>query len=99
AFHRPINCMIFTLRIKLLVSVALLFSIGTSAQSLKGRLVDLNSNRPLRRASVSLIALNDSTQKFNTISDSSGRFEFRSLYPDSFALKITFVGYDDFKQI
>jgi hypothetical protein len=99
AFHRPINCMSFTRRIKLLVAVGLLLiSIGTGAQSLKGRLVDLNSNRPLRRASVSLRGLTDSTQKFNTISDSSGRFEFKNLYPDSFVLKITFVGYDDFKQ-
>jgi hypothetical protein len=99
AFHRPINRMIFTIRTKLLVAVLLLFSIGIRAQSLSGRLVDLNSNRPLRRASVNLTTLKDSTQTLNTISDSSGRFEFRNLSPDSFVLRISFVGYDDFKQI
>jgi len=99
SFRRPINRMIFTIRINLLVPVFLLFSIGISAQSLKGRLVDLNSNRPLRRASVNLTGLKDSTQKFNTISDSSGRFEFKNLFPDSFVLSVTFVGYDEFKQI
>lgn len=91
--------MIFTIRISLFVAVLLLFSLGIRAQSLKGRLVDLNSNRPLRRASVNLTSLKDSMQALNTISDSSGRFEFRNLYPDSFMLRITFVGYDDFKQI
>jgi hypothetical protein len=79
--------------------VLLLFSIGIRAQSLKGRLVDLNSNRPLPRASVTLASLKDSTQILNAISDSSGRFKFRNSYPDLFVLRITFVGYDDFKQI
>src|SRR3954463_5176682 len=90
--------MILTIRIKLLVAI-LLFSIGISAQSLKGRLLDLSNNRPLRRASVNLTSLKDSTQKFNTISDSTGRFEFKNLYADSFALRISFVGYGEFKQI
>ena len=90
--------MILSIRVKLLIAV-LLFSAGTNAQSLKGRLLDLTTNRPLRRATVNLTNLKDSTQKFNTISDSSGGFEFRNLYPDSFVLGISFVGYDDFKQI
>jgi hypothetical protein len=89
----------FTIRIKLLITVSLLFSIGVSAQNVKGRLVDLNSNRPLKRASVTLTDIQDSTQRVNTISDSSGRFEFRNLSPDSFVLRVSFVGYDDFKQI
>jgi hypothetical protein len=99
SFHRPINRMIFTIRVNLFVALLLLFSVGISAQSLKGRLVDPNNNRPLRRASVDLTSLKDSTQKFNTISDSSGRFEFKNLYPDSFILNVSFVGHDAFKQI
>ena len=91
--------MILIIRIKLLVAILLLFSIGINAQSLKGRLLDPSNNRPLRRASVNLTSLKDSTQKFNIISDSSGRFEFKNLYTDSFALRISFVGYADFTQI
>src|SRR6478672_8339892 len=91
--------MVLTIRIKLLVAILLLFSIGINAQSLKGRLFDPSNNRPLRRASVNLTSLKDSTQKFNIISDSSGRFEFKNLYTDSFALRISFVGYADFTQI
>jgi len=91
--------MIFTIKAKLFVVVLLCFGAGVKAQSLKGRLLDLNSNRPLRRASLDLASLKDSTQKFNTISDSSGRFEFKNLDADSFILRISFVGYADFKQI
>ena len=81
------------------VACLMLFSIGMNAQGLKGRLIDLNNGRPLRRASVNLTGLKDSIQKFNTISDSTGRFEFKNLYPDSFVLKVSFVGYDEFEQI
>lgn len=91
--------MILIIRVRLLVAGLLLFSFGLKAQTLKGRLLDLTNNRPLRTASVNLANLKDSTQKFNTVSDSSGRFEFKNLHPDSFVLTVSFVGYDDFKQI
>ena len=91
--------MIYTFKFRLLATISILFNIGANAQSLKGRLADLNSSRPLRRASVILTGLKDSTERFNTISDSSGRFEFRNLYSDSFLLRVSFVGYDEFKQI
>src|SRR5678816_4453177 len=91
--------MIFTIKFRLLATISILCSVGANAQSLKGRLVDPNSSKPLRRASVILTGLKDSTARFNTISDSSGRFEFRNLYSDSFLLRVSFVGYDEFKQI
>lgn len=86
-------------RIKLLIAILVIISLGTNAQTLKGRLVDLNENRPLRSATLTLTSLKDSLQKFNTISDSTGRFEFGNLYTDSFLLKVSFIGYEDFKQI
>ena len=91
--------MILVIRVRLLMAGLLLFSFGLKAQTLKGRLLDLTNSRPLRTASVNLANLKDSTQKFNTVSDSSGRFEFRNLHPDSFLVTVSFVGYDDFKQI
>ncbi|TMI96556.1 MAG: carboxypeptidase-like regulatory domain-containing protein [Bacteroidetes bacterium] len=86
-------------RIKLLVAILLMMSARTHAQTVKGRLLDLNENKPLRGATLSLTSLKDSLQKSSTISDSSGRFEFAHLYPDSFTLIVSFVGYEDFKQI
>src|SRR5438046_6269527 len=71
----------------------------TNAHGIKGKLLDLTSNRPLRGATLNLTSLKDSSKKFNTISDNSGDFEFKNLYPDSFALNISFIGYENFRQI
>ena len=87
-------------RIKVLIAILLILSTAEAdAQSVKGRLLDLNENRPLRGATLSLTSLKDSSQRFSTISDSTGHFEFEGLYRDSFALNISFVGYEDFKQL
>ena len=87
------------LRIKLLIATLVLLSAGVNAQSVKGKLADVIDNKPLSGATLSLTSLKDSTQRFNTISDGSGRFEFNNLYKDSFTLKVSFIGYEDFKQI
>ena len=86
-------------RIKLLTGILMILCIATKAQSIKGRLLDITNNRPLRGATLSLTSLKDSAQKFNSISDSTGRFVFTNLYIDSFELKVSFTGYEDFKQI
>lgn len=87
------------IRIKLLTGILLIVGIGTSAQSIKGKLLDLATNKPLRAATLNLTSLKDSGRIFNTISDNAGNFEFKNLYTDSFVLKISFIGYEDFKQI
>lgn len=87
-------------RIKLLIaSVILLLSAGAKAQSVKGKLLDLVDNKPLAGATLNLISLKDSTQKFNTLSDNTGSFEFKNISSDSFTLRVSFIGYEDFKQI
>lgn len=86
-------------RIKVLIAILLIITTGANAQSVKGRLLDLNENKPLRGATLSLTSLKDSSQRFNSISDSTGRFEFGGLYRDSFILNVSFVGYEDFKQL
>src|SRR5438477_155529 len=63
-------------RIKVLIAILLIISTGTNAQSVRGRLLDLNENKPLRGATLRLTGLTDSSQIFNSISDSTGRFEF-----------------------
>src|SRR6266487_137842 len=87
------------LRIKLLIATMIILNTAINSQSIKGKLLDLVDNRPLRGATLSLTSLKDSSQKFNTISDSSGKFEFKNLNVDSFTLNISFIGYEDFKQI
>jgi hypothetical protein len=86
-------------RIKVLIAILLITGTGANAQSVRGRLLDLNENKPLRGATLSLTSLRDSAQIFNSISDSAGRFEFGALDRDSFILNVSFIGYEDFKQI
>src|SRR5215472_50814 len=87
------------MRFTLLLVITTLLSVEISAQEIKGKLLDATSNRPLRRASLRLTSLKDSTRNFYSISDTAGNFEFKNLYKDSFFLKVSFVGYEDFKQI
>src|SRR5215467_10476420 len=86
---------------KILLSAIIftILNIGVNAQTLKGKLLDATSNRPLRGASVSLTQLKDSTVKFNIASDNTGGFEFKNLTVDSFVLNVSFIGYDNFRQI
>ena len=86
-------------RIKLLIAILIIIHATSDAQNIKGKLLDLIDSKPLRGATLSLTSLKDSTQKFNTISDSTGKFEFRNLSVDSFTLNVSFIGYEDFKQI
>src|SRR5215216_5211556 len=86
-------------RIKLLIFTFIMINAGVKAQDVKGKLLDLIDNKPLSGATVILTSLKDSTQKFNTISENNGSFEFKDLYADSFMLKVSFIGYEEFKQI
>jgi uncharacterized membrane protein YgcG len=83
----------------LLIAILIVLNAGLHGQSVKGKLLDLIDNKPLVGATLRLTSLKDSAQQFNAISDSSGRFEFRNLYSDSFTLKVSFIGYEDFRQI
>ena len=87
------------LRIKLFAVVLLLVSISANAQSLQGKLLDVVDNKPLKGATVSLTGLKDSTVQFHTISDKTGKFSFENVQADSFMLRVSFIGYEDYKQI
>jgi len=98
-FHRLITISFFMRGIKWLIVTLILLSGTANAQSIKGKLFDLNDNKPLAGATVTLSKLKDSTQFVTTISKNNGEFEFKDVLPDSFFLKITFTGYEEFRQI
>jgi len=77
----------------------LILSITAHSQSIKGKLADPADNKPLAGATLTLSSVKDSTSFRNTISDSTGVFKFEGLSSDSFFLKISFIGYDEYKQI
>ncbi|GAB2476717.1 hypothetical protein GCM10011375_21130 [Hymenobacter qilianensis] len=58
-----------------------------------GGIADSVSGKPLREASVSLLAARDSSYISFTITDGDGRFALRGVAPGRYFLLLTFVGY------
>ena len=86
-------------RTTLLAVTVTILNLAASAQTVKGKLADAGDNKPLRSATVVLTSLKDSSEKFNSISDYAGNFVLQGLSPGAFILKISFVGYQDYKQV
>ncbi|RYZ15575.1 MAG: hypothetical protein EOP49_52875, partial [Sphingobacteriales bacterium] len=69
------------------------------AQSIKGKLADPADNKPLQGATLALTPLKDSLAVKQAVSDSSGQFIFNGITPDTFNLSVSFIGYEEFKQV
>jgi hypothetical protein len=87
------------MRLYFLLAYLIISAIPIQAQTIKGKLTDPADNKPLIGATLKLTVLKDSTIIFNTISDNKGFFEFKNLPVDSFMLQVSFLGYENFKQI
>ena len=86
-------------KIKFLLVFFVFSSTILKAQNLRGILVDAIDNKPLAGATLKLVNLKDQASVYNALSDAKGIFQFRNIPVDSFMLNISFVGYEDFKQI
>src|SRR3977135_1504235 len=86
------------LRIKLLLAIFIVTYTSSQAQSIKGKLLDLIDDTPLAGASLKLIRVKDTTEKFGSLSDNQGNFTFKDIPADSFSLQVSYVGYENFKQ-
>jgi hypothetical protein len=80
-----------------LISLAL--SVAAHSQSIKGKLSDPADNKPLAGATLTLTSVKDSASFRNSVADSAGVFKFEGLSIDSYFLKISFIGYDEYRQI
>jgi uncharacterized membrane protein YgcG len=74
-------------------------TVSVHSQSIKGKLLDLVDNKPLAGASLTLTSLKDSTQIKYGLADSTGSFVFQDLPIDSFFFKVSFTGYEPYRQI
>lgn len=86
------------LKIKLLLIVSLAVATMSQAQSVKGKLLDLQDNTPLAGATLKLTSLSDTTTFFQSVTDKFGFFEFNQLPLDSFLLQVSSIGYESYKQ-
>lgn len=66
-------------------------------QSLSGTVVDTNNN-PIELATVLLLNLDESEVLNGTSTDRNGFFSLNNLEPNSYVVKIRFIGYQDYKQ-
>lgn len=82
------------------LSLALLFTLTISAafadkgtHQVTGKVVDINSHKPIEYATVYLVALPDSTIMLSSTTDSAGSYRFASVNNGSFVVRAQFVGY------
>ena len=66
--------------------------------TLKGKLTDKTDKSALVGATVSLSSQRDSTQKKTRVSDNKGNFEFTTLNPGSYILRVSNSGYERIEQ-
>lgn len=85
-------------KIRFVFFYLLILSGAVQAQSIKGKLVDSADNKPLAGATLTLLKVKDTTVSFQTVADTKGSFEFKSLPIDSFILRISFIDYDGFSR-
>lgn len=84
---------------RLLFVFIVLTGLSATGQGIRGKLLDLVDNKPLAGATLTLTSLKDSTQQYQTLADSSGVFRFSNLPADSFFLQVSFISYENFRQI
>jgi hypothetical protein len=82
-----------------LLVLCLCFCMGAQAQKpsakteISGTATDSLTGKPMRTASVSLLAERDSAYVTATITDGDGHFRIRNVSPGAYRLLVTFVGY------
>ena len=79
----------------LLFLISIFSSVAVFSQGflVKGTIKNSNTKRGVAQSTVSLQRLKDSIDILNTVSDTSGNFEFRGLVNDTFMLKVTALNY------
>src|SRR5690606_13276848 len=82
-----------------LLTLSLIISGFVQAQSIKGKLADATDQKPLSGATLSLLDVKDSLSIKNTVSDKDGAFQFTGLSMGSYYLSVSFIGYDEFRQV
>ncbi|MGC4100667.1 outer membrane beta-barrel protein [Ferruginibacter sp.] len=86
---------------RVLVALVLgLLSMSAYSQgvSLKGKLADKADNSPIAGAVIELTLQKDSSQKKTVVTDTKGNFEFTSLEPGNYVVKIASSGYEKIEQ-
>ncbi|RYY56023.1 MAG: TonB-dependent receptor [Chitinophagaceae bacterium] len=85
-------------QLSLLVVAIIAISFSAESQSIKGKLLDLEENRPLAGARLKLQPLRDSSNSREVVADSNGVFIFQGIPKDTFSVTVFSVGYEAYRQ-
>ncbi|MCK7556420.1 carboxypeptidase-like regulatory domain-containing protein [Chitinophaga sedimenti] len=80
------------------IIVFVLLSVGAQAQDLvlKGTFRNKNGEAPVRGATVRITSPQDTTYKFNAVTDKDGNFEIRGMKPQLIMLTATSIGFSEY---
>jgi len=67
------------------------------AQSLKGQIVDSETNNPVEYATISIANQSDSSQVMGALADAKGNFEIENVKSGQYILKVSFIGYKNYR--
>ena len=85
-------------RITITIILAAFLGMIANAQTgiIKGKITDGNDNKAVSGATVSLLLQADSSNVKTLLTDSTGRFQIQNLSVDSFIIKISTIGYQEY---
>lgn len=72
------------------------FKVAAQSNTIKALLIDDTDKKPVKGATVSLLLRKDSSTVQNTVSDSSGAFQFSNLSIDSFIIQVKGLNYQEY---
>lgn len=88
------------MRLFLLIFITLLISVFSNAQTpggnISGSVLD-EAKKPLNGATVILLIAKDSSQVSSRLAGTDGSFAFQNLKDNTYLVKVTYVGYNDYR--
>lgn len=91
---------VFTLSLSLSISYAQNIPANGEAPFLgtvKGQVVDAQSNVAVEYATITLVSLRDTTKLLGALADEKGNFEIEQVKPGKYLVKISFIGYKNYR--
>lgn len=77
----------------LLLIAATVSAFAAGKNSIKGKVLDINNQKPIGYATIFLLSLPDSTIKSSAITNEDGSYQISNIAEGSFVIKAQFVGY------
>jgi hypothetical protein len=94
-----INKPLFTLYFLVLLITSINSLFGQQAETIEGQIINKKNKSPLVGVVLSLVNLNDSNIKKNSLTDSEGKFKINNLKFGAYRLNASYIGFEKFSAI